>query len=91
MANIIRDTDAMERFTQAIINYDENIEAACRKMEYAISAAEDGLQDSATRKAASNLYELIADTRNVTALDETGAVISKGAKVLKRTSDIWRR
>lgn len=93
MANTIRDTEAMERFSMAIEAFDERIESICSRMEAAISMAESGMNDDSTKQAAEVLYDLISSVKSVTTpMDDVGSSISKGAKILKRAEDInYRR
>lgn len=89
MANTIRDTEAMERFSMAIESFDERIESICSEMEAAISLAESGMNDASTKQAAEILYDLISSVKSVTSpMEDVGTSISKGAKILKRAEDI---
>lgn len=88
MGNIIRDPDAMEKFAMAILRFDENVKGFCDRLENAVAAAESGMQDAATQKAAESLYDLISEIRKITEMDDTAQNLSIGAKKLRRVDEI---
>lgn len=90
MANIIRDADELEKFSLAIMDFDDCIKIYCDRMESALYSAENSIKDENTKKGIDVLYELLAEVRDITnPMSDMGEAISRSAKRMRRAEEVW--
>ena len=89
---VIRDADDMDKFAEALNQYQENVTQICNKMQGLISEADNYMRDEGSRKALIKMSEVFDEIRSDASFGNGMSLkLKTSARFVREASSALRR